>query len=302
MNNPHPPTLEQLRVFLAIADAGSFAGAARQLNRATSVVSYQLANLEAQLNLSLFDRRTAKRVSLTEAGRALLPGARAVTREVGGLLTRTRSLLQGEEAEVSLAVDVMMPIPTLTEILNAFSAAYPTVTLRLHVEAVGAVTQLVRDGVADLGISGPVPTAAEGLEFVPLYSIAMVPVAAPNHPLSVETDSAVAALKARDYVQLVLSDRSKLSEGRDFGVLSEQTWRLADLGAKHALLLAGVGWGSMPEPMIKPDLEAGRLVRLPLNLWKDARYHLRAVYRSDKALGPAGRWLLDRVQRREIGD
>lgn len=69
------------------------------------------------------------------------------------MLTRIRSLLQGEEAEVSLAVDVMMPIPTLTGILNAFSAAYPTVTMRLHVEAVGAVTSPVRDDVADLGVS-----------------------------------------------------------------------------------------------------------------------------------------------------
>ncbi|MBB3320017.1 DNA-binding transcriptional LysR family regulator [Rhizobium sp. BK176] len=240
-------------------------------------------------------------MSLTEAGRALLPSARAITREVGGLLTRTRSLLQGEEAEVSFAVDVMMPIPALTEILNAFSAAYPSVTMRLHVEAVGAVTQLVRDGVADLGISGPVPATADGLEFVPLCSIAVVPVAAPSHPLSAEKDGAIAEIKARRHVQLVLSDRSKLSQGRDFGVLSEQTWRLADLGAKHALLLAGVGWGSMPEPMIRSDMEAGRLVRLPLNLWKDARYQFRVVQKSDKDLGPAGQWLLDRVQQGEIG-
>ena len=67
---------------------------------------------------------------------------------------------------------------------------------------------------------------------------------------------------ARDHVQLVLTDRSSLTEGRDFGVVSVKTWRLADLGAKHALLLAGMGWGNMPKPMVNDDMKRGRLVEL----------------------------------------
>src|SRR5438309_8177420 len=46
--------------------------------------------------------------------------------------------------------------------------------------------------------------------------------------------------------QLVLTDRSELSQGKEFGVFSANTWRLADLGAKHAFLRAGLGWGGMP--------------------------------------------------------
>ena len=66
----------------------------------------------------------------------------------------------------------------------------------------------------------------------------------------------------REQVQLVLTDRTALTEGQDFGVLALRTWRLGDLGAKHALLLAGLGWGNMPEEMVEDDLAAGRLVRL----------------------------------------
>lgn len=57
---------------------------------------------------------------------------------------------------------------------------------------------------------------------------------------------------------MVLTDRSSLTEGDDFGVLGARSWRLADLGAKHALLMAGVGWGNMPEPIVRDDLAAGR--------------------------------------------
>src|SRR5436189_303212 len=68
----------------------------------------------------------------------------------------------------------------------------------------------------------------------------------------------------RDHVQLVLADRSKLTEGRDFSVFALRTWRLADLGARHEMLLAGLGWGSMPVHMVEDDLAAGRLVRLDI--------------------------------------
>ncbi|GAC1415706.1 MAG: hypothetical protein NVSMB69_17400 [Novosphingobium sp.] len=72
MNGPGTPTLDQLRIFLAIVDTGSFAGAGRKLNRAVSVISYGMANLESQLGLLLFDREGTRKPVLTEAGRALL--------------------------------------------------------------------------------------------------------------------------------------------------------------------------------------------------------------------------------------
>jgi len=64
------------------------------------------------------------------------------------------------------------------------------------------------------------------------------------------------------HVQLVLTDRTTLTEGRDYSVLSPLTWRLADLGAKHAFLRAGLGWGHMPLHMVNADLDANALVRI----------------------------------------
>src|SRR5215472_13968018 len=105
---PGSPTLDQLRVFLTVVDVGSFAGAARRLGRATSVISYSIANLEAQLGISLFDRQSTRKPQLTEAGRTVLSEARTVTNGINGLRSKVRGLLQGLEAEIRLVLDVML--------------------------------------------------------------------------------------------------------------------------------------------------------------------------------------------------
>ncbi|MFN3788978.1 hypothetical protein [Massilia sp.] len=65
-------------------------------------------------------------------------------------------------------------------------------------------------------------------------------------------------------VQLVLTDRSQLTAGREFGVMSPLVRRLADLGARHAFAHAGLGWGSMPRHMVQQDPADGSLVQLRL--------------------------------------
>lgn len=282
------PTLDQLRVLATIADEGSFSAAARQLRRAQSVISYSMANLEAQLGLVLFDRG-GRTPTLTEAGRAVLADARRVGLRVDELRARALALQQGTEAEVSLAVDVMFPVPRLTTLLGSFAAAYPTVSLRLRMEAVGGVAQLVLERVCGLGVSGWAGDLPDVLLRRRIGSLMLVPVAAPSHPLAqleLVPDGA-----AREHTQLVLTDASRLTAGRDYGVLALRTWRLGDLGAKHALLLAGLGWGNMPEHLVADDIAAGRLKRLRLHEAPDVAYPLMLVQRADAPPGPAAAWL-----------
>lgn len=292
MSNPGTPTFDQLRIFLAVVDTGSFAGAARKLNRAVSVISYGISNLEAQLGLLLFDREGTRKPQLTVAGRAVLAEARGVAEGIDGLRAKVKGLLDGLEAEVDLAVDVMFPAERLGLVLRAFAAEFPTVQLRLHVEALGAITAMVLDGKAVVGISGPLSAGVEGLESVAMGSVTMIPLAAPDHPLGRMTDIAPGA--GREYTQLVLSDRSRFTEGRDFAVMSPKTWRLADLGAKHALLRQGIGWGNMPFPMVESDLVAGTLIHLQMPDQPGGTYRFSGIWRRDTPPGPAAAWLVDR--------
>ena len=183
MRAPGVPSLNQLGVFLAVVETGSFAAAGRRLGRATSAVSYAIANLEQQLGVQLFDRDQARKPALTEAGAAVLSEARSISVGVDNLRAKVKGLLDGLEAEITLAVDVMLPTARLVDAMRAFEATFPTVTLRLYVEALGAVTQLVHSGIADIGISG-VDATLPGIERIKVGGVELIPVAAPSHPLA----------------------------------------------------------------------------------------------------------------------
>ena len=291
MSVPGVPTFDQLRIFLAVVDTGSFTAAARTLNRAVSAISYGIANLEAQLGLVLFDREGARRPVLTEAGQAMLAEARAIAGGIDGMRAKAQGLLQGLEAEVNLVVDVMFPSERVGRVLRQFAEQFPTVTLRLSVETLGQTNALVLEGKAVVGVAGPLAAEAEALEKRAAGEEIMVPVAAPEHPLAQMKNPAPGA--ARDFVQLVLTDRSPLTQGRDFSVLSTRSWRLSDLGAKHSLLRQGIGWGSMPLSMIEGDLATGALVRLHLPDMPGGHYSFAVIWRRDTPPGPAGRWLVE---------
>ncbi len=81
---PRAPTLDQIAVFLAIVESGSFAAAARKLGRATSVISYAVANLESLLGVTLFERAGARKPQLTDAGRAILSDSRGIAIALDG--------------------------------------------------------------------------------------------------------------------------------------------------------------------------------------------------------------------------
>lgn len=286
-------TIDQLRVFRQVAEAGSFSAAARALHRAQSAVTYAIQKLEAQVGTPLFDRGGYRAV-LSESGRALLPRAVRILEELAEFGSQARGIAGGLEPEVSLVAEAMFPTPLLVAVLSEFQREFPSVLLRIHVESLGATAQAVLDGVADLGIALEFAAALPDLDTVPMGDIELVPVAAPSHPLA-KIKSRIEPDALRDQVQLVLTDRSKLTAGRDYSVFAVRTWRLADLGARHEMLLAGLGWGSMPAHMVKDDIAAGRLRRLeirrPDGLTDLPRPPVVLARRKDKVLGPAGSWL-----------
>jgi len=288
-------TLDQLRTYIAAVDAGSFSAAGRKLRRAQSVVSQTLANLEAQLGVKLFDR-SARYPRLTDEGRSLLADARAVADNVDGFKARARAMREGLEPELSVAMDVMYPMEALTRAAAHSRKTYPHTPLRLHVEALGAVIKPVLDRKCSVGVIGSLPIIPDELCTEPLVDLTFVTVVGPSHPLAARR-GVVSASGAAKQIQLVLTDRTVLTEGRDFGVLSPLTWRLADLGAKHAFLRAGLGWGHMPLHMVQADLDRGTLVRIRVEgNPRDILMPMRAVFRKDAPPGPAGRAFLTQLK------
>jgi DNA-binding transcriptional LysR family regulator len=129
--------------------------------------------------------------------------------------------------------------------------------------------------------------------------VPLVTVVAPGHPLAAY-NGVIPKSELQKHLQLVLTDRSKLTQGRSFAVYSQNAWLLADLGAKHAFLRAGFGFGHMPSFMVEDDIARGRLRAVQISPPVDARLPMQAVYRRESPPGPAGRWLIDSLKRGAI--
>jgi DNA-binding transcriptional LysR family regulator len=290
-------TLDQLRTFIAAVDEGSFSAAGRKLHRAQSVVSQTLANLEAQLGVKLFDR-SARYPRLTEEGKSLLADARSVADNVDGFKARARAMREGLEPELSAVVDVMLPMEALTRAAAHSRKTYPHTPLRLYVEALGGVVKPVLDRKCSIGVIGSLPLVPEELQSEALLNVEFATVVGPTHRLAGARGVISASAIAKE-VQLVLTDRTALTEGRNFGVLSPHTWRLADLGAKHAFLKAGLGWGHMPLHMVKADLDSRALVKIRVEgNPRDMTLPMKVVYRKDAPPGPAARAFIAQLKRK----
>jgi DNA-binding transcriptional LysR family regulator len=288
-------TLDQIRIFLAVADTGSFSKAAKQLNRAQSALTYGIQKLEAQFGIPLFDR-TSYRPALTEAGRALLPRARRIAEETNAFRDTARSLASGLEAELTIVLDSMFPMRAVVEALRAFTAKFPTVPPRVYVQSLGAAVEMVLDGTCMIGLLPLIFSDIAYLKSFPLLTVDLIPVVAPDHPLAA-LEGPIETHVLHRHVQLVLTDRSSLTAGRDYGVLSGHAWRLADLGAKHSMLLAGLGWGNMPSHLVQNDVAQGRLkVIQPVEFdARAAQLVMCGTYLADHQPGPAGQWMIEHL-------
>jgi DNA-binding transcriptional LysR family regulator len=292
-------TLDQLRILTTIAEAGSFSAAARRLGRVQSAVSQSVQALEATLGVTLFDR-SERAPKLSEAGRALLADAQQILRSTESLRAHAESIAAEVEPELSLAVDAVLPEDPLRASLKALSHEFPHLPVTLFTEGLGGPEQRLRDRVARLGIYAPLPVerSADLIgEF--LATIPMVPVVASGHALA-RAPSPLHREVIERYVQLVLTDRTPLSQGFQGNVLGLRIWRFADVHTRLQYLLDGFGWCYMPLHLVDAHISAGRLKRLDIaeHRGREFSFALHVIHERGRPPGRAGRWLIAELRRR----
>lgn len=265
-------TINQLRAFVAVADAGSFSGAARELRRAQSAISHAIGALESALRVELFERNTRK-AELSAAGRGLLPDARAVIARTEEMKNRAGSIAKVGAPQISMAVDVYFPRARLIDALRTLQAEIPTAAINLRMTTMQGGEELVIEGVCALAVTiADVPEVnPSAIERHWLCETDMVTVCAPSHPLA----SAPSPVSLQDFgrhIQLVVTDNQPTAEKTQMAVAGKRQWLLNDLSAKHDFLKAGLGWGHMPAHLVADDLAQRVLVEVKRRAW-----HLHAL-------------------------
>ncbi|HVJ41605.1 MAG TPA: LysR family transcriptional regulator [Dongiaceae bacterium] len=289
-------TLDQLRMLIAVAETGSFSAAARRLGRVQSAISQAIQGLEGTLQLQLFER-AGKTPRLNDAGKMILNDARELVRGAELLRARAESIANAVEPELSLAVDSLFPSRILTASLKGLSQIFPQLPVLIFTEGLGAAEQRLRDGSVRLAIYSLLVTGATDLVGERITDIPSVPVVAADHPLA-RLKGPISRATLVEETQLVLTDRSTLSQSLRGNLISRRQWRFADLHTRLDYLLAGLGWCNMPLHLIEPYLENGQLVRLRLEQDTSFLASLYIVHDLARPPGKAGRWLIDDLKQR----
>jgi DNA-binding transcriptional LysR family regulator len=291
-----PLTLDQMRVLVAVAEAGSFSAAARRLSRVQSAISQAVQSMEATLGIALFDRSTRTPV-LTDAGLAVVKDARAILESAKAMRARAESMAEDVEPELTLAVDAIFPMPLLMMSLNALRSQFPKLPATVFTEALGGAEQRLREGAARMAIYTLPAGPPRDLNAEFLTRIALIPVVAADHPLA-RASAPIAREALEPHVQLVLTDRTSVTQNMQGGVVSPHIWRFADLATRLEFLLAGFGWCNMPRHMVEADIAAGRLKRLAIAHSVPVELPIYVVHERGRALGRASRWLVDDLRER----
>lgn len=286
-------TLDQLELFVAVVDAGSFSGAARRLRRAQSAVSYGIKRLEELLGLELLERSLGG-TRPTRQGQNLLVEARNVIDQVDRLRAAGRAFSEKVEPEVSISLTQLYPLDAFGKITRELRERFPHTTLRVHSGNLGAAEQDVLNGRTTLGVSG-LPDVPSELVVLPCGQATLARVVSPSHSLA-KHRGAISSAELSKHLQLVGMDLTAVTSNVSFNVISPRTWRIGDTMIRYQMLLAGAGWTHLPRAWVAEDIAAGRLVELrhAKNAEPPAQA-MRAFYRISAPPGRVGKWLLDRV-------
>ena len=288
-------TLDQLQMLVTVAETGSFSAAARKLNRVQSAVSQAIQTLEDALELQLFDR-SQKLPRLTDAGVAILSDARRVLSGADALRARARSIASVAEPEVSIAIEQVFPNEVLIAALTRFHETFPSVSVSLYAEGLGAPEQSLIEGNAGIAFYSPARDWIQGIEIKHFGSIPITIVASPAHPLA-QLDRPITQAELDDHVQLTLTDRTRRFRGV---VMSDKTWSFIDQFNRLDFALSGFGWCTMPLHLAKPHLQAGRLkeLKFAIHSGKALLFPLFVAHKSDQPPGPAATWLIEELRER----
>lgn len=289
-------TLEQLRVFVAVAEREHVTRAAIDLNLTQSATSAAIAALEARYAIKLFDR-IGRRIELTQAGRLFLVEARAVLARAAAAETVLDDIAGLKRGSLRLAASQTVGNYWLPPLMHRYRASYPGVALALTIGNTETVADTVREGVADLGfVEGPVDDQA--LSVTPVAEDEMVLVVKSTVSRPKGSALSKADLKA---MRWVFREPGSATRALFEKAMAKAGLRVSDINmvlelpsneAVRAAVEDGAGAAVLSKLVVAASIEAGSLIDLNFILPKRQFF---ALHHRDRSITQAERELFKLV-------
>lgn len=282
-------TSENVQVFLAVLDRGSFSAAARALGRVPSAVSMAIAHLEAELNLPLFDRR-GREPQPTAAARSLEPQARLLAAQLQQLQAQALALTQGLESRLTLAIAPELLAAEWRSPLATLAQEHPLLEVEVLAAPQTDALAMLHAGRANLALVFERPSLDGREGFQEVSSEILVAVMAPA--LLAQTLQPGAGLREEQLTntrQIVVASRDLAAIDTRFAY-ARHCWRTDNHIAALGLIEAGIGWGWLPQSFVRSQIAAGTLVQMPFdNLTNRLELWVDVVWSKERPLGLAAR-------------
>ncbi|MGA0572943.1 LysR family transcriptional regulator [Variovorax sp. VNK109] len=290
-------TSDSVQVFLAVLDHGSFSAAARSLRRVPSAVSMAMANLEAELQLTLFDRGGREPVP-TAAARALEPQARQLAAQLRQLDAHALALTQGLEERLAIAIAPELLSAPWSAPLAQLAAEYPLLQVEVLVAPQADALALLHAGRVQLSLVFERPSLDGRESFQEVGNETLVAVMAPTHPALVAAGPGGTLREEH-----LTNTRQIIVAGRDTGssdprvIFARHIWRTDNPVAALGLLEAGLGWGWLPRSFVRSQLAGGTLVEIPLlGLTNSMALYVDVVWSLERPMGLGARRFVELMQ------
>jgi DNA-binding transcriptional LysR family regulator len=290
-------TLEQLRIFVAVAEHEHVTRAAAEINLTQSATSAAVAALEARYAIKLFNR-IGRRIELTQAGRMFLVEARAVLARAAAAENVLADITGLKRGSLRLAASQTVGNYWLPLLMHRYRASYPGITLALSIGNTEAVAAWVRDGIADLGfVEGPVDDQA--LSVTPVAEDELVLVVSPALPRPKQQSISPADLKA---LRWVFRERGSATRALFEKAIEKAGLGISDIDvvlelpsneAVRAAVADGAGAAVLSKLVVAASIEAGSLIALDFVL---PNRQFFALHHKDRSITQAERELFRLVE------
>lgn len=288
-------TSDTIAVFLAVLDHGSFSAAARALGRVPSAVSMAIAQLEAELDLALFER-TGREPRPTDAARALEPRARQLANQLRQLDAHALALHAGLERRLTIAIAPDLMAAAWSGPLAVLAAEYPALEVDVLSAPQADALRMLHEGDVHLALVFERERVDEREAFEEVGSELLVAALAASHPLAAEGARRLRLEDLLDMRQIVVASREgRRDPGQRAGhdpryVISRQVWRTDSQHATLSLVQSGLGWAYLPRALVQPLTAAGSLVEIDFdNISNKLRLWVDVVWSRERPLGLGAR-------------